>query len=255
MLRHPARLPARQGCAPAATRISASCPGATAAGGLLETPGDTGGHRGTWGRRARVAQPSPHPLLLAGCARARCATRAPWTWASRGGAACSATSRGTRRLREPRGGAVPLRLGARGLRAAPGTPGFGAEMFSARPARGEGNKPGPASPAPPVWSVRRQHGGGGQGDGGTGVSEPSPRGLSFSGVSQALPRPGVEGSWPTAPVSCQACLGKSFPRHEGDGLALQSCPEPPKPWIWVWGTPRALSPAVPSCPHPAHPRD
>lgn len=158
------------------------------------TPGDTGGHRGTWGRRARVAQPSPHPLLLAGCARARCATRAPWTWASRGGAACSATSRGTRRLREPRGGAVPLRLGARGLRAAPGTPGFGAEMFSARPARGEGNKPGPASPAPPVWSVRRQHGGGGQGDGGTGVSEPSPWGLSFSGVSQALPRPGVEGS-------------------------------------------------------------
>lgn len=163
-------------------------------------PGDTRGHRGTpgdvgtWGRRARVAQPSPHPLLLAGCARARCATRAPWTWASRGGAACSATSRGTRRLREPRGGAVPLRLGARGLRAAPGTPGFGAEMFSARPARGEGNKPGPASPAPPVWSVRRQHGWGGQGDGGTGVSEPSPRGLSFSGVSQALPRPGVEGS-------------------------------------------------------------
>lgn len=68
------------------------------------TPGDTRGHQGTWGRGARVARPSPHPHLLAGCARARCATRAPWTWASRGGAACSATSRGTRRLREPRGG-------------------------------------------------------------------------------------------------------------------------------------------------------
>lgn len=67
------------------------------------------GRRGdmeTWGHRARVARPSPHTHLLAGCARARCATRAPWTWASRGAAACSATSRGTRRLCECRRGSV-----------------------------------------------------------------------------------------------------------------------------------------------------
>lgn len=65
--RCPARHPAMQGCVPAATRISTSSPGGT----------------------------------TAGCARARCATRALWTWASRGAAACFATSKGAHRLHEP----------------------------------------------------------------------------------------------------------------------------------------------------------
>lgn len=54
--------------------------------------GSTGGGTGT-------ARLSPPPLS-AGCARARCATRAPWTRASRAAAACFATSKGTHRLRE-----------------------------------------------------------------------------------------------------------------------------------------------------------
>jgi len=87
--RCPTRRPTMRGCVPAAARISASSPGGTTAGGL-------GGH---WGWH-RVARCSP-PALLPGSARARCATRAPWTQASRGDAACFATSKGTHRLREP----------------------------------------------------------------------------------------------------------------------------------------------------------
>lgn len=58
-----------------------------------------GGHRRWRPHGTGMARLSP-PALLAGCARARCATRAPWTWASRGAAACFATSKGTRRLHE-----------------------------------------------------------------------------------------------------------------------------------------------------------
>lgn len=93
--RHPARHPVMWGCAPAVARISASCPGGTAAGGHGRTPGNIAGTPTT-----TTHLPS---ALSAGCARARCATRAPWTWGSRGGAACSATSKGTHRLREPGG--------------------------------------------------------------------------------------------------------------------------------------------------------
>ncbi|XP_063198532.1 RUN and FYVE domain-containing protein 4 isoform X2 [Chroicocephalus ridibundus] len=60
--------------------------------------GDTGGGTG-------MAQLSL-PALLAGCARARCATRAPWTWASRGAAVSFATSKGTHRVHKP--GPQPL---------------------------------------------------------------------------------------------------------------------------------------------------
>ncbi|XP_061226161.1 RUN and FYVE domain-containing protein 4 isoform X2 [Neopsephotus bourkii] len=64
--RCPAQHPAMQGCAPTATRISVSSPGGT----------------------------------TAGYARVRYATRALWTWASRGAAACFATSKGTHRVYE-----------------------------------------------------------------------------------------------------------------------------------------------------------
>lgn len=46
-----------------------------------------------------MAQLSP-PALLAGSATARCATHAPWMWASMGAAVCCATSKGTHRLHE-----------------------------------------------------------------------------------------------------------------------------------------------------------
>lgn len=61
--------------------------------------GGAGGARAGHGHGPGAAQLSL-PAPFAGCVKARCAQRVPWTWGSKGAAACFATSAGTHRLRE-----------------------------------------------------------------------------------------------------------------------------------------------------------
>lgn len=123
-----------------------------------------GGHRGGTG----TARLSP-PALLAGSARARCATRAPWMWASRAAAACFATSKGTHRLHEmgpqpshdvqdtPRPGCLPSDLpgtqasGACRQVLLPNISGLRRVFLVAGPRRGK--QLAPATPVAPVSSI------------------------------------------------------------------------------------------------------
>ena len=219
--------------------------------------GGTGGGTG-------MAQLSP-PALSAGCARARCAMRAPWTWASRGAAACFATSKGTRRLREP--GPQPshhawdnpcpgcplsdlLRTQASGACRQvllPDISGLRRVFLAAGPQRGK--QPAPATPVAPVSSISHRRidlqagcrvrecryggvrallGGNRPHKGCPSCSQVEPASALSRSREAAAGR--GDGSWPTAPASCQAArnrLGKRFPRCKGDGLSLPSTPTDP----------------------------